>query len=226
MQFKKNIFFLAAVLIFFSACKKDPDYSDTFTFGIRHDKDLSDYEALVKTKSEDLIQKTKAFREKHQIPQYIALVDGDNELVGVMSREDALARAKEMEVDLVEIAPKAVPPVAKLIEYGKMLYMLKKKEHAAKKAGKSLEQKGIRITFRMGDGDLDRQRNHTAEFLEKGHSVKVQLVMRGRENAHKDIAHQKMRAFCESLKESGKLEQNPRGSGFQIIAILKPLKAA
>ena len=170
-------------------------------------------------------------RIRHRINEKIRanelrVVDGDNELVGVMSREDALARAKEMEVDLVEIAPKAVPPVAKLIEYGKMLYMLKKKEHAAKKAGKSLEQKGIRITFRMGDGDLDRQRNHTAEFLEKGHSVKVQLVMRGRENAHKDIAHQKMRAFCESLKESGKLEQNPRGSGFQIIAILKPLKAA
>lgn len=154
------------------------------------------------------------------------VVDADNELIGVMSREQALAKAREEEVDLVEIAPKAEPPVAKIIDYGKMLYILKKKEHAAKKAGKSLEQKGIRITFRMGEGDLERQRKHAEEFLEKGHPVKVQLVMKGRENAHKDIAHDKMRAFCTSLAEVGKLEQNPRGSGFQIIAILKPIKAS
>ena len=107
-----------------------------------------------------------------------------------------------------------------------MLYTLKKKEHAAKKAGKSLEQKGIRITFRMGEGDLERQRRHTQEFLEKGHSVRVQLVMRGRENAHKDIAYDKMRAFAKSLAEWGKLEQNPKGSGYQIISILKPNKQA
>ncbi len=142
-----------------------------------------------------------------------------------MSREAALAKAKELEVDLVEIAPKAVPPVAKLIEYGKMLYIVKKKEHAAKKAGKSLEQKGIRITFRMGEGDLERQRKHTEEFLTKGHSVKVQLVMKGRENAHKHLAYEKMKAFTVSLSEFGKLEDLPRGSGYQIIAIMKPIKA-
>ena len=143
-----------------------------------------------------------------------------------MSRESALAEAQTREVDLVEIAPKAQPPVAKLIEYGKMLYMLKKKEHASKKAGKSLEQKGIRITFRMGEGDLERQRKHAEEFLEKGHPVRVQLVMKGRENAHKHLAYEKMKAFTMSLAESGKLEQNPRGSGYQIIAILKPIKVA
>ncbi|HEY5714174.1 MAG TPA: translation initiation factor IF-3, partial [Candidatus Gracilibacteria bacterium] len=136
---------------------------------------------------------TRAPRPKYRTNDYIRapklrVVDSEGALVGVISRDEALAKAKELGVDLVEISPKADPPVAKLIDYGKMLYMLKKKEHQAKKAGKALEQKGVRLTFRMGEGDMERQRQHAQEFLEKGHPLKIQLVMRGRENAHKDLA--------------------------------------
>jgi translation initiation factor IF-3 len=149
--------------------------------------------------------------------------NGEDQALGIMSREKALAMAKEKEVDLVEISPKAKPPVCKIVDYGKMLYALKKKEQQAKKATKSNEMKGIRLTFRIGPGDLERQRQHAATFLTGGHPVRVQMMLRGREKAHRGLAFAKMKTFLESLHEAGSVDQPSRSSGFQIIAILKPL---
>lgn len=144
-------------------------------------------------------------------------------MLGLSSLKDALAKAKELEVDLVEISPNAKPPVCRLIDYGKMLYQLKKKNAQAKKAQKKPEMKGIRLTFRMGIGDAQRQAKHAQEFLEEGHTVRIQLLMRGREKAHKDIALEKINEFVEMIKEQGELDNKPKISGHQIIAVLKPL---
>ncbi len=148
------------------------------------------------------------------------LVDAEGEPLGVTPFAKALEMAKEKEVDLVEISPKADPPVCKLIDYGKMLYAFKKKEQSAK----AKEIKGIRITFRIDEGDLDRQRTKAKEFLTAGHPIKIQLVMKGRERAHQDLAREKMKAFVESLSEISKLENMPFSSGNQITAIVKPAK--
>lgn len=161
--------------------------------------------------------------DKVRAPE-IRLVDAEGELLGVMPPAQALEMARERGVDLVEISPKAQPPVCKLIDYGKMLYQLKKKEHQNKVASKAQEMKGIRLTFRIGQGDLDRQREHAVDFLQKNHPVRIQMIMKGRENAHKDLAKQKVLAFIDSLQEYGKLEQDPKPQGHQIIAIIKPLK--
>ena len=150
------------------------------------------------------------------------MVDEEGEMMGVMSLSDALAKAKEKGVDLVEISPQAKPPVCKIIDYGKMLYALSKKEKQAKRANKTHEMKGIRITFRIGPGDLERQRDHAKEFLEDGHPVKVQLVMRGREKAHKDLALEKMKNFLSFFEEIATVDQAPRAAGHQIVSILKP----
>ena len=150
----------------------------------------------------------------------------DGEMIGVLSRAEALTLAREKEVDLVEISPKAVPPICRIIDYGKMLYALKKKEKKTKNSGKVKEIKGIRITFRIGPGDLERQKNKTISFLENGCPVRLQLVMKGREKAHKDIAFTKIREFITSLSDYSTLEHPPKLSGHQIIAIIKPSKSS
>ncbi len=147
-------------------------------------------------------------------------------MIGILNLTEALSLAREKEVDLVEISPKAVPPICRIIDYGKMLYTLKKKEKNSKKSGKVKETKGIRITFRIGPGDLERQKKKTISFLENGNPVRIQLVMRGREKAHKDIAFAKMKKFIKSLEEFSSLEQLPKLSGHQIIAIVKPSKSS
>ena len=145
-------------------------------------------------------------------------------MLGVMDTRDALAQARELEVDLVEISAKADPPVCKIIDYGKMLYAQKKKEQKAKQATKKKELKGIRITFSMAEGDMARQRKHAEEFLSEGHPVRVQLRMRGRERAHKDLAFQKMKGFLNSLSDISKIDQMPKMGGGQLVATLAPAK--
>lgn len=145
-----------------------------------------------------------------------------DEILGVMRTSEAIALSNERGVDLVEISPKADPPVCKLIDYGKMLYSLKKKEHQMKKATKARELKGVRLTFKIDVGDIERQRKLTEKFLLEGHPVRVVMKLRGREKAHTPLAIQKLKKFIESLSESGAVDQPPRAAGFQIITTLKP----
>jgi len=156
----------------------------------------------------------------------VRLVDSQGEMLGVMPVAKAVAKAQEEGLDLVEISPKAKPPVCKIIDYGKFLYEEKKKEQQAKKASKGHEMKGIRLSFRIGPGDLERQRKHAEEFLTTGHPIRVQMILRGREKAHKNLAFEKMKDFVNSLEEVGKCDQTPRLSGYQIIAVLKPQAGA
>lgn len=169
-------------------------------------------------------QEKKFFHQKNErirAPK-LRVVDEEGGLIGVISREEALEKSKELKLDLVVISPKADPPVAKIIDYGKMIYALKKKEQQAKKAAKATEMKGIRLSFRMDVGDLDRQRKHAEGFLLTNHPVRVQMILKGREKAHKNLAFAKMREFLESFAEIASVDQTPKFSGFQIIAILKP----
>lgn len=153
----------------------------------------------------------------------VRVVDEQGEMLGVMPIAQALSKAEEAGVDLVEISPKAKPPVCKIIDFGKFLYNEQKKEKAQKKATKSHEIKGIRLSFRIGPGDMERQRGKAEEFLTDQHPVRVQMVMRGREKAHKHLAIEKMNAFLDTLKEFGIVEQPAKFSGFQIVAVLKPV---
>ena len=171
-------------------------------------------------------QPKKQHRLNHEIrAMEIRLIDENDESLGTCSLQRGLDLAKEKGIDLVEISAKAVPPVCKLIDYGKMLYSMKKKEQKKKISNKPLEIKGIRHTFGMGEGDAVRQLEKSKEFLQEGHSIKFQLLMKGREKAHRDLALEKMKKFVQQLSEHGQVDNELKGAGHQILVIIKPIKS-
>ena len=144
--------------------------------------------------------------------------------MGVKSLEDALKLAEEAEMDLVEVAPKADPPVCKILDYGKYLYRQNKIEQKHKKMQKQTEMKGIRITFRIDTHDLETKIKQARGFIEDRNGVKVTLVFRGREATHSDIAKKKLDLFYDSLKDIAHMDQAPKRQGNTMFMILVPLK--
>ncbi len=125
----------------------------------------------------------------------------------------------------MEVAPKASPPVCKLMDYGKYLYRQKKIEQKHKKMQKQAEMKGIRLSLRIDQHDLETKIRQARGFLEDRNSVKVQLMFRGREAAHADLARQKLDFFSKSLQDVGQIEEPPKKQGTQMIMIIVPLKS-
>jgi translation initiation factor IF-3 len=141
-----------------------------------------------------------------------------------MTTVDALARAKEQGFDLIEVSPKAVPPVVKIGDYGSYLYRLKKKEKQQKAHSKQTEVKAIRFGFRTDTGDLDRQAARSREFLAERNMVKVGIVLRGRELSNKEYGIDKLKKFVESLADVSEVDQPIKRQGNQYIVILRPKK--
>lgn len=137
---------------------------------------------------------------------------------------EALALAREQELDLIEVSPKAVPPVVKIGDYGSYLYKLKKKEKQQKAHSKHTEVKAIRFGFRTDTGDLDRQADRSREFLAERHMVKVTIVMRGRELTNKEYGISKLNKFVESLADVSEVDQPVKRQGNHFMVILRPKK--
>lgn len=141
-----------------------------------------------------------------------------------MGTEKALKLAQEKDLDLAEVAPKASPPVCKIMDYGKYQYHQKKAEQKHKKMQKKSEIKGVRLSLRTGPGDMQIKANKAKEFLKAGCGLKVQLIFKGREMQHKDLGYAKMEEFREMLKEEAKLDQPAKGQGYTLVMILSPMK--
>lgn len=124
----------------------------------------------------------------------------------------------------MEVAPKANPPVCKILDYGKYLYRQNKIEQKHKRLQKQSEMKGIRITFRIDKHDLETKINQARKFIEDRNSVKITLVFKGREAAYHDIAKEKLDLFLDSLKDIAHAEQLPKRQGHTLFMILVPLK--
>lgn len=154
----------------------------------------------------------------------VLLVD-DNEGAKKMTTAEALALAKSQELDLIEVSPKAVPPVVKIGDYGSYLYRLKKKEKQQKAHSKHTEVKAIRFGFRTDTGDLDRQADRSREFLAERHMVKVTIVMRGRELTNKEYGMQKLNKFVASLHDVAEVDQPVKRQGNHFMVILRPRRA-
>jgi len=151
----------------------------------------------------------KKFRINNQIrAREVRVVDEVGKNLGVMKLEEALKMAFERHLDLVEIAPKVNPPVVKIIDYGKFLYWQRKKEKEKKKQQKEL--KCIRIGFKESEHDLDFKVKKISEFLENGHQVRIDLILKGREKAFKDQAIEKIKNFLEKIKVNYKIIQEPK----------------
>lgn len=141
-----------------------------------------------------------------------------------MAASDALAKAKEKDLDLVEVSPNSNPPVCKVMDYGKYQYKQKKIDQKHRKMQKQSEVKGIRIGFRTDKHDLEVKRKQAEKFLSERNIVKVALIFKGRELAHIGKAKEKLIAFAETLKEFATIEEGPKRQGNNLIMILTPLK--
>lgn len=148
----------------------------------------------------------------------------DEGIIGEMTTEEALKRAEEQKLDLVEVSPLSSPPVCKIMDYGTHLYELKKKEKKQKKAHKQIETKTIRLSIRTESHDLEVKAKQARKFLENRHPLKVVIIFKGREMAHGDLGRSKMDEFFKYLEDVATIEKQPKRSGYQMIMFLNPIK--
>jgi translation initiation factor IF-3 len=146
-------------------------------------------------------------------------------MVGVVTVPEAMRRAEEAGLDLVEISPNAEPPVCKILNYGKFKYEQQTKASEARKKQKVTEIKEIKIRPGIEQHDYEVKLRAARRFLEDEDKVKVTLRLRGREMAHQDLAMQVMQRFKADLLDLSKVEQEPRMEGKQAIMLLIPAKA-
>ncbi len=143
-------------------------------------------------------------------------------MMGVMSAREALLRAYELGMDLLEISPNAVPPVCKITDYGKYKYEQQKKANEARKKQKIVEIKEIKVRPNIDDHDYDVKMRAAKGFIEEGDKVKVTLRFRGREMAHQDLGVKVLERIRTELAEMAKVEQMPRLENRQMIMVLAP----
>ncbi len=141
-----------------------------------------------------------------------------------MPPAEALKVAREQGLDLVEVSPTANPPVCRIINYGKYLYQLNKRQHEARKHQKSIELKEVKFRPRTSEHDFEVKRNHIVKFLHEGDKVKATIMFRGREMAHRDIGWNMMQRLLDELAEVAMVEARPRQEGPNLTAVIAPKK--
>jgi translation initiation factor IF-3 len=153
------------------------------------------------------------------------VVTEDGEALGVMDVRDAIALARERGIDLVEIAPNAQPPVAKLIDYGKFLYEQKKRQHEQKKKQVTVQVKEIKFRPGTDDHDYNYRMEHAREWLEEGDKVRAAIAFRGREMTHRELGAKILKKLTEDLIDIADVEVAPKMEGYQMFTIFLPKKA-
>ncbi len=152
----------------------------------------------------------------------VFLVAGDGEKIGIVSIEEALARADEVGLDLVEISPNSEPPVAKLMDHGKFKYQAQKKASEARKKQKIIEIKEIKMRPNIDIHDYETKMRSIHRFFSEGDKVKVTLRFRGRELAHGQLGMRLLQRVQGDVAEEAKVEQHPRMEGRQMLMVLSP----
>jgi translation initiation factor IF-3 len=174
------------------------------------------------------IVEEKRFRANEQIrvPE-VFLIDENSVRVGVMTIQKALALAAEAGLDLVEVSPVEQPPVVKIMDYGQFKYEKEKKAHKQKVSQKKVDTKVIRLSVRIGKHDLKVREDQAINFLEKGHKLKVELLLRGREKQHPQIAEDLIKEFTQNIENNEEMhiikEQDltKQGGMYTIILVNK-----
>jgi len=156
----------------------------------------------------------------------IRVIDADGNQLGIMAPYDALKRAREQNLDLVEISPNAAPPVCRIMDYGKFLYEQEKKERAAKKHQKQIVLKEVKFSVNVDEHDYVTKRNHVLRFLGEGDKVKASLRFRGREMAHQNLGRDVLDRLVKEVGDKGIVEFRPRMEGNTMHVILAPPKQA
>jgi translation initiation factor IF-3 len=159
--------------------------------------------------------------ERIRVPE-VRVVGPEGEMLGIMNTRDAFNYARERELDLVEVNPKAHPPVCKVMDYGKYKYEEKKKQADARKRQTIVELKEIKIRPKTDDHDIDFKLKHIRRFLEEGDKVKVTCRFRGREITHPETAQRQLDLFAERVQDIGIVETTARMEGRTMTLVLAP----
>jgi len=178
------------------------------------------------------IHRHRIRKPKFDIPEYkvndeidapeLRVIDENNQALGILKTHEAIRIAEERGLDLVEVSPKAEPPVAKILDNGQFKYQKEKEVRKQKTQSHEVDIKGIRLSVRIGDHDLEIRRQQAKKFLERGDKVKPEIVLRGREKAHTYLAEEIIGNFVKSLEGEFplRLEQPITKQGGRVTAII------
>jgi translation initiation factor IF-3 len=165
-------------------------------------------------------QRGPRVNERIRIREVRVIVEDTGEQLGILATEVALQTARDKGLDLVEVAPEARPPVCKIMDYGKYKYAIKQKQKQSAKKQHKVVTKEVRVRPKTGEHDLQVKLKQAREFLEKDFKVQVNVLFRGRERAHGDIAKQHLERFLKELEDIAKVEMTPKNEGFRMMMIL------
>lgn len=173
---------------------------------------------IAKETGKDTININEKVRAKE-----VRLIAEDGKQLGIVPTTEAFRLAKEQELDLVEISPKTVPPVCKIMDYGKFKYQLAKKAHEAKKKQVVIQLKEMKLGLKIEEHDLLFKIKHLRGFLEDGNKIKVIIMFKGREVLHIDMGEKLAQRIIEAIKDVGTIEQKSRFDGRNIVMIFAPI---
>ena len=171
------------------------------------------------------LPKSNRLNEEITAPQ-VRLLGPEGEQLGVVSIRDALAQADEAELDLVEIAPTAEPPVCRIMDIGKFKYQEAKRQHEAKLKQKQIQIKEVKLRPGTDENDYQIKMRNMVRFLGEGDKVKVTLRFRGREMSHQEFGMRQLERVKADLEEIGVVEQMPKMEGRQMVMVIAPVKKA
>ena len=163
--------------------------------------------------------------EAIRVPR-VRLVDSDGSQVGIKTRDEALDYAHSKDLDLVEVAPNADPPVCRIMDYGKYRYEQEQKAKTARKHQSQINVKEIKLRPKIGIHDYETKKGHVVRFLNQKAKVKVTIMFRGREQTHPERGRDLLMRLAEDVKELGHIESPPLQDGRNMVMVLAPTKAA
>jgi translation initiation factor IF-3 len=169
-------------------------------------------------------QRSHRINHEIRVPE-IRVVDSEGTMLGLMQTREALRLAEEKEMDLVEIAPQAKPPVCKIIDFGKFSYEIQKKEKLAKKNQQQQLMKEVRFKWRTDTHDFNFKAKHARNFLEEGNKVKASVMFRGREITHQEIGKELLERFVLELQDIAKVDSPIKMEGRNLSVMLSPTKS-
>jgi translation initiation factor IF-3 len=155
----------------------------------------------------------------------VRVIDDEGNQLGIMTPFDAIKKAKEKNLDLVEVSPSAVPPVCRIMDFGKYIYQTEKREREAKKNQKVIVVKEVKFRINVDDHDYDTKKNHVLRFLEEGDKVKATIFFRGREMTRQMLGVKILERLIVDIGDHGIVEFRPRQEGNTLHLILAPKKA-
>jgi translation initiation factor IF-3 len=171
------------------------------------------------------VAKDHKINEQIRVRQ-VRLIDDEGGQVGIVDTREAMRMAQEKNLDLVMVSPNTVPPVCRLLDYGKFRFEAQQQEKEARKRARAQEVKSIKLRVKIGGGDFETKLNHVKRFLKDGHKVKITIMFRGRERTHPELGEALLKRAVETLGEYAIVESAPNMMGMDMNMLVAPTSKA